>query len=185
MFRKSWTSPISIYRLQGNWDQYDEGHLCGKLTIRRDRSKRRQQERRKYDMAAILFWWFVSQYLNISISQSLNISIFQSFNISISQYINFSKGGRRRGEGLTRLPSCPDASFLNIGDCNWNYFLSLESDLSPNLCLNWIWIMSYFAFLILKDWQQQKVAYSWAVCKNCTQLPIVKELISHYYCRLY
>ena len=75
-------------------------------------------------------------------------------NISISQYLNNSKGGRSRGEsliwlsscsddkflnisiskGITQLPSFSDDSFLSISDCNWNYFLTLESDLLPVLC---------------------------------------------------
>ena len=128
MFRKSWTSPISIYRLQGNWDQYDEGHLCGKLTIRRDRSKRRQQERRKYDMAAILFWWFVSQYLNISIPQYLNLSIFQYLNLSIYQFLKRRQEERRRLNKTAILSWCFVSQYrwlqLKLFSVTWKWFVT-------------------------------------------------------------
>ena len=67
---------------------------------------------------------------------------------------------------------------LTLFSATWKWFFT-----HPVFKLNFN--HAYFVFLILKDWQQQYRAFSWAVCKHWAQLPIVKELKSHCWCILY
>ena len=114
-----------------------EDHLCGKLTNRRDKSKRRQKKRKRSNTIAILFWfWLFSQCLNISGHHITSILFWwfvsQYLNISIPQPLNLSKGGRRREECLTQLPSC-FSQYLNL---LISQYLNLSISQSVNISIS-------------------------------------------------